>query len=422
MSAGFAFSGGKTMPQPINLLHLADIHIGMENYGRLDSKSGLNSRVVDFLRRLSQVIDIALEREVDVCIFAGDAYKNQRPNPTFQREFCRRIKRLADAGVPIVLLVGNHDMATADRAASSLDIFGVFDLPGVIVADREEVHQIVCRRGQPLQVATVPYPHRGRLLTHDQFRNMTLDDLDLALARILGNNIVELVEAAKEQPDIPAVLAAHLSVSGAKQGSEQSVMIGRDVVVLRSLLADPVWDYVALGHIHKHQELNEGQHPPIVYPGSLERIDFGEEGERKGFVMVELEKGRASWEFIPVDARRFVTIRMDVTQTDEPMTTILDELEQHRVEGAVVRLIIKATETQELLIDDKPIRQALGSASYIASITRDIDRTQLRRLGDIATEELTPQQALELYLESKETPAERKEELLRYAEAIFREE
>jgi exonuclease SbcD len=108
-------------------------------------------------------------------------------------------------------------------------------------------------------------------------------------------------------------------------------MIGRDVVVLKSLLADPAWDYVALGHIHKHQELNQGQRPPIVYPGSLERIDFGEEGERKGFVMVQLERGRADWEFIPVNARRFLTIRLDVTQSDDPMTDILDELEQHRV-------------------------------------------------------------------------------------------
>jgi exonuclease SbcD len=410
------------MPEPINLLHLADIHIGIENYGRLDGKSGLNSRVVDFLRRLSQVIDLALEREVDVCIFAGDAYKNQRPNPTFQREFCRRIKRLADAGVPIILLVGNHDMASADRAASSLDIFGVFDLPGVIVADREEVYQITCRRGQPLQVATMPYPQRSRLLAQGEFRNMTLDDLDLELGRILHENLVDLAAQVKEKPDIPAVLTAHVSVSEAKQGSEQSVMIGRDVVVLKSLLADPAWDYVALGHIHKHQELNRGEQPPIVYPGSLERIDFGEEGERKGFVMVQLERGRAAWEFVPVEARRFVTIRLDVTQSEDPMLDILDELEQHPVDGAVVRVIIKATEAQEVVLDDKLIRQALRNASYIASIVRDIDRVQQRRLGGVSAEELTPQQALEFYLDMKETPNDRKAELLRYAEAIFREE
>jgi exonuclease SbcD len=410
------------MSQLINLMHLADIHIGMENYGRLDSKSGLNSRVVDFLRRLSQTIDIALGRDVDVCIFAGDAYKNQRPNPTFQREFGRRIKRLADEGVPVILLVGNHDMATADRAASSLEIFGVLDVPGVIVADREAVHQITCRRGQPLQVATVPYPQRSRLLAHDQYRNMTLDELDEKVKEEVGKAIESLAAEVKERPDIPAVLTAHLSVGGAQQGSEQSVMIGRDVVMLKSTLADPAWDYVALGHIHKHQELNGGYHPPIVYPGSLERIDFGEEKERKGFVMVQLERGQAKWEFIPVEARRFLTIRLDVTQSDEPMTDILDELEQHRVDEAVVRVIIKATEAQEILLDDKPIRQALRPASYIASIARNIDRVQYRRLGGISAEELTPRQALELYLEARDLPDDRKAELMRYAEAIFREE
>lgn len=409
------------MGQGINLFHLADTHIGMENYGRLDSASGLNSRVVDFLRRLSQAIDIAIEREVDVCIFAGDAYKNQRPNPTFQREFARRIKRLAAEGVPVILLVGNHDMATADRAASSLDIFGVLDVPGVIVADRDEVHQITCRRGQPLQVATVPYPQRSRLLSREQYQNMTMDELDKEINRLLAATFADLAAEVKEKPDVPAVLATHLSVSEAKQGSEQSVMIGRDVTILRSLLADPGWDYVALGHIHKHQELNNGQHPPIVYCGSLERIDFGEESERKGFVMAHLERSRCDWEFVPVNARPFVTIRIDVTQSEDPMTDILDELVQHHLDGAVVRLIIKAVEAQEVLLDDKLIRQALREASYIASIIRDIDRVQHLRLGNISAEELTPKQALELYLDSKNTPEERKTELLRHAEAIFRE-
>jgi exonuclease SbcD len=199
-------------------------------------------------------------------------------------------------------------------------------------------------------------------------------------------------------------------------------MIGRDVVVMKSLLADPTWDYVALGHIHKHQELNNGHRPPIVYPGSLERIDFGEEGERKGFVMVQLERGRAEWEFVPVDARRFLTIRLDIRESAEPMMAILDELEQHNVDGAIVRVFIKASEAQEILIDERPIRQALRSASYIASIVRDIDRSQRHRLGGISAEELTPKEALELYLDSKEIPEERKAQLLRYAEAIFREE
>ena len=104
------------------------------------------------------------------------------------------------------------------------------------------------------------------------------------------------------------------------------------------------------------------------------------------------------------------------------MTDILDELQQHRVAEAIVRVIIKATEAQEILLDDKAIRQTLREASYIASIVRDIDRVQQRRLGRVSAEELTPSEALELYLDSKETPADRKAELLRHAEAIFAEE
>jgi exonuclease SbcD len=179
---------------------------------------------------------------------------------------------------------------------------------------------------------------------------------------------------------------------------------------------------VALGHIHKHQELNKGQRPPIVYPGSLERIDFGEEGERKGFVMVELERGRANWEFIPVDARPFVTIRVDVTSSDDPMTQLLDELAEQRVDEAIVRLFIKATEAQEILLDDRSIRQALKRAGHVASIVHDIDRSQRQRLGGVSAEELTPREALELYLDAKGVPEARKEVLLRYADSIFREE
>jgi exonuclease SbcD len=87
-----------------------------------------------------------------------------------------------------------------------------------------------------------------------------------------------------------------------------------------------------------------------------------------------------------------------------------------------VRVIIKASEAQEILLDEKPMRQALRGASYVASIVRDIDRFQRHRLGGISAEELTPREALELYLDSKEIPEERKAQLLRYAEAIFREE
>ena len=74
----------------IRLLHFADLHVGMENYGRLDPATGVNGRVLDFLHRFDELIDYGLEREVDVVIFAGDAFKARTPTPTYQRAFARR--------------------------------------------------------------------------------------------------------------------------------------------------------------------------------------------------------------------------------------------------------------------------------------------------------------------------------------------
>ena len=102
-------------------------------------------------------------------------------------------------------------------------------------------------------------------------------------------------------------------------GSERTALIGQDPTLLTSTLANPSFDYVALGHIHKYQDLHKGSMPPVVYSGSLERIDFGEEHETKGFVIgsIDIEKDNPSerttrFEFIPVAARPFVTIEVEI--------------------------------------------------------------------------------------------------------------
>ena len=403
----------------IRLLHFADFHVGMENYGRLDPATGVNGRVLDFLHRFDELIGYGLEREVDLVIFAGDAYKRRSPNPTYQRAFARRIKRLADAGVPIVMLVGNHDLPAMVQRASSVDIFRTLEVPNVIVGRVEEVHRVETRHG-PVQVATVPYPVRQRLLAHDEYRGLSIEQLDEALQRIVTQNIQAM--AAQLDPDVPAVLTAHLSVSGATFGSERSVMIGRDAVVLKSALADPAWDYVALGHVHKHQSLNEGGYPPVVYAGSLERIDFGEEGQPKGFCWVELARGKTTWGFVEVDARRFVTVRADVREALNPLMALQQAAAAHDLQDAVVRLILRLRADQEPLVRDRDVRALLADAYFVGGINREVERETRVRLGNLTPEEMTDHELLTKYLETKNTEPERAKVLLEHAEAIFRPE
>lgn len=402
------------MSDPIRLLHFADLHVGMENYGRLDPATGTSTRVRDFLDRLDEVIDYGLEHGADLAIFAGDAFKNRDPDPTQQREFASRIKRLADA-VPTLLLVGNHDMPGMAAKASSLDIFRALDVPGVMVGHTPGGQVIETRRG-PVYLAWLPYPMRNRLLSLEENRGKTLEELEAALKETVSLILRDLAQEAGAHA-MPRVLAGHLSVAEAKLGSERSVMLGRDVAVTTSGLADEVWDYVALGHIHKHQALNAGGRPPVVYSGSLERIDFGEEAEEKGFCWVELKREATQWRFVPVLARPFHTLRVDVREAEEPTAAVIAALDK-TPDGAVVRVIVRLRSSQQAGLRDRDIYAALPDAASVVVI-READTEMRARLGNLAPEALSPIELVRAYFEARSVEPDRLAALLAEAAELF---
>lgn len=398
------------MSEPIRVLHFADVHIGMENYGSIDPETGTSSRVRDFLDRLDEVVEFGLEQQADLAIFAGDAFKHRDPDPTQQREFATRIKRLADQ-IPTLLLVGNHDMPAVAAKANSVDIFQALAVPNVIVGHSAGSQVVETKRG-PLFLAWLPYPMRNRLLTRESYQGKSIGELGDILRQTVAD-IVRQLSAEADKRAMPRVLAGHFSVAEAKLGSERTAMLGQDVAVTRSVLADPAWDYIALGHIHRHQIVNPGEQPPIVYSGSLERIDFGEEGEVKGFCWVELSRGSSHWEFVPVEARPFQTIRLDARQADDPTAAAAAAASQVK-EGAVVRLIIQLQAAQEASFDHRNVERAFAAASHF-SLNREIEMEGRARLGTEAPEALTPMELLDKYFEARQVEAERRRALLEAA-------
>ncbi len=406
------------MSEPIRLLHFADLHVGMENYGRLDPTTGTSSRVRDFLDRLDEVIEYALEHEADLVIFAGDAFKNRDPKPTQQREFARRIKRLADS-IPILLLVGNHDMPGMVAKANSLDIFRALDVPGVIGGYKPEGRVIETRRG-PVFLAWMPYPMRNRLMNREEHQGKSIEELEIALRETVSVIVRNFAEEA-DGYEMPRVLAGHFSVAEAEFGSERSVMLGRDVAMFTSVLADPRWDYIALGHIHKHQSLNQDGYPPVVYSGSLERIDFGEEVEEKGFCWVELARTETRWSFVPVASRSFLTVRVDVRETPDPTAAVLAKLEGLPLADAVVRVQVKLRAEQEAALREREVEAVLDQAAHF-SIAREVESEARSRLGGLAPETLSPLELVERYFLSRDVEEDRLSALLTKAEGLLREE
>ncbi|HMO58334.1 MAG TPA: exonuclease SbcCD subunit D [Roseiflexaceae bacterium] len=406
----------------MKLLHLADLHIGMENYSRTDPATGMNTRLLDYLARLDEAIAIGQESDVDAVLIAGDIYKNRTPNPTHQREFARRIHALRSTGVPVVILTGNHDVSPAAGRAHSIEIFDTLAVEGVLIVDRPRLLRLDTRAGI-LQIIALPWVTRHNLLAKEELQLKALVEIEAMLL----DRIDRFLRQAAEDLDrsLPTVLMAHASIDGATLGAERQVLLGKDLVLSRSMVAQPGVDYVALGHIHRHQSL--GEHPPIVYPGSIERIDFGEEHEAKGCVIVDIEPGQARWQFFPLAARPFLTIDVDVRGASDPAERITRAIARHALSDAVVRMRIEADTAQANALSTLDIQRQIETAGahYVAAVAIEIERPARPRLGTAADElleGLTPRRALELYLRSRETPEARITALLAAADELAAEQ
>ena len=402
----------------MKFLHFADVHLGMENYGRVDPSTGLHTRLEDFIKCFSFAIDTALKENVDLVIFAGDAYKNSNPNPTHQREFAKQLYRLSEVDIPVVLINGNHDNPVSFGKATSLDIFGTLNVPKARIVNKPEILDIETKAG-PVQVFGLPWPTKNLFLSKEEYKDLTDHEITKEIQKRASKKIIEFAQMIK--PGIPAIFAAHLAAAEATySGSERSVIIGSDPVFPTKILAQKEFNYVALGHIHKYQNLNPGNDVPVVYPGSIERINFGEEKEDKGFCLVNIEGDKTSYEFITVPARKFITVDIEIPSGQDPTAVLLREIEKHDLAGAVIRIMYTMPVEGADSLDFAKINSALENAFIVATIaekTKPVERTQR---ADIS-EDLGMLEALDKYIKSNPELVPQTDKLMERAQILEKE-
>jgi exonuclease SbcD len=295
----------------------------MTNYGKMDIRTGLHERVLDFLDTMDCLVDAVAELCPDIIVFAGDAFKTRIPNPTLVSQFCDRIVALANVA-PVFAVVGNHDKHRG--GLGKRDAISVLkDLRSehrIVVADSVQVHDDIC------------------------------DAVLVSLPWMYGDEeIIDNVVDISLPDDRPCILVAHAEVEGAHYDSgmetfgESCTLVGEDLLSMRG-----VYDYIALGHLHRHQKVFDN--PLAVYSGSLDRINMGERRGRKGFVVADVQAGQASYEFFDLHVRRMVDLRIewgkldnvaDVDVTDAIVkVTVCDvpsEIPAYTVTGAVHELV-----------------------------------------------------------------------------------
>ena len=408
----------------MKILHFADLHLGMENYGKLDPATGLNSRLSDFLSSFDFLIETAIKEKVDLVVFAGDAFKTREPSPTYQRAFAERIKKLSEAEIPTFLLVGNHDIPNISTKADTLSIYDTLSIPNVYVASRPELLSIETK-SSPCQIIALPSVTRSHVLAKEDTKGKSIEEIN----QLIGEKILHVLDdfISKLDPEKASLIACHATVSNAKFGAERNVMLGSDIVLPLGSLANPKINYVALGHIHKHQVLSEN--PPVIYAGSIERVDFGEEKEDKGFVLAELAAGfkpaakKRSWEFIKTPARKFLTIEVELKENSlNPSNEIVNEITKHDVKEKIVKLKVNLPRSLNELINLAEIKASLKDAAQFAGLQKVFDEQEREKsLAHQATVELLPLEALGNYLKVKKVSPARSNKIQEKAKRLIEE-
>jgi exonuclease SbcD len=385
----------------MKFIHFADAHIGVESVGGIDPKTGINVRVLDYLDTLDALIDFACEEDVDLVVFAGDAFHTNKPNPVYLNEFSKRILRLKEQ-CPLVLLVGNHD-GVKKNSSSAVEIYNSLQVEGITVGSSMKTVIIDTKAGK-VQVTTIPYPNKDEI-------------------EVLPEQLKSI--SKKIDKNLPSILLGHFSVRQAITGSESFYAMKAIADIDLEDIALPAYDYVALGHIHKHQDLSTGRKdiPPTVYSGSIERVTFNEEHEEKGFVLGEISNKETSWEFIGLDSRQYRTIEV-VNESGNPTKKMLNKISKLDLKGAIVRYIIHLGEEYVPLVNDPEIHNAIMEAGAFAITSRKIDVVKTAQRLDRSEEfsiNSTPTELLEKYLVMRELSPKELDKTIKVAKDIMEE-
>lgn len=403
----------------MRILHFADAHIDIASQRKRDPESGMPIRVLDFLKALDTIIDTAIDERVDLVLFAGDAYKDRTPVPTYQREWGRRIMRLSQVGIPTLLLVGNHDLPPTTNRANALQEFDTLAVPHVTVVSKPSFLKPADLGGLPLQIIAMPWVSRSGMLAALAARGETDKDAVEEIGKALHEIVTEWMNAA--DPSYPLILTAHGMVEGAILGSERTISLGSDLVFPGALVRDPRLAYSALGHVHKYQDLNIGNQPPVVYPGSIERVDFGEVQDEKGFVIATIELDRPTLvERRVLPGRRFIDryVRLDSEEeVSEKIKSVIPSTDE--MDGAIFRLTMDYPRVLEPLIDETAIRKSTESTLEF-HLVRKVRMEARSRVSDgLGMSQMSVPDQLDIYWKASKIGLDDRDVLDTMARSIF---
>lgn len=315
----------------MRLIHLSDSHLGHSKYSALNGESGINQRELDIYAAFAKAIDKIIELGPDLVLHSGDLFDNVRPSNRAISFALEQILRLKAAGIPLVIIAGNHSMPRMREVGS---VFRIFELIGGVHPAYKGVHQKIMVKGAAISAI----PH---CLTEDDFKRA-------------------LAEAASDPTAKYNILMLHAGFRGIKEFSMEEP--GEQIVDQSELKSG--FDYIALGHYHGFTKLSKNAY----YAGSTERLSFNEIGQDKGLVEVSLNQDDPKIKFHPLKIRSMEEIPpLDAHDKgpDEIIEAIRRAIEAQDISNKIMRLKIRnISSTSFTSLDSKEIKRLIAPALH----------------------------------------------------------
>jgi exonuclease SbcD len=337
--------------------------------------------------------------------------------------------RLSRGGIPTLLLVGSQDISPAAGQAHALEEFFTLQVPHVRVLDQPALLSApvlaeLCPvdRELHLQVLALPWVSHSEMARQLDITSRDLEELHPAYLEYLRSLLDSWLEEI--DPELPTILLAHAAVEGAAGGSERSGSLGSQLIFPLDLPADPRFDYTALGYFHTPQNLHPERHPPVIYPGSIERVDFSEADQQKYFLIAEVQRGETRLDWRPLqNLRPFIDLSLQLDSKNQLNGWLLEQLPgQKELDGSILRVQLEYPRSWEPLIDFQSLEEHCQPALEYHLIKQPITQHDLRLSPHQAVGEQSPEELLDRYWQLSGTPEDDIEQLNQLAADIFHPE
>lgn len=380
----------------------ADVHEGIKFSYRVDPETGLSEREMDIHQNLKRVVSFAVEKKSSYFVILGDLFERTHIPPIY-RELIRKdvIEPLAKEGIKIWIIAGNHDQPRISARGTSIDDFEAF--PNVTIYKSPAV-KLINLKGKQIACIILPYMDEASILKFGG--KEATEEARRSLAKQIIKNW--LFDGAKTQADYK-ILFSHYWVEGAKiREGAWEIKPGEFAFDLSMI---PKVDLSVFGHIHLHQKISrDGK--TILYPGSVERIDWGEREERKGFISLSpLEK---RWEFIELPTREMLQLEIAVREGEEPERKLAGSLPN--ATGKLVRIKLSLPEGGRSRISKERVDAMLKDAFHYELKLEE--RIQAKQLPSFTA---NPFELLEGFINSNYEKHPKREDLLKEGRKILEE-